>query len=138
MTLGIIVVTHGKSGAELVKSAEMIVGQQNSTETIEFLSTDSVDSLSENFNKALNNLSGSQNILALVDIQGGSPFNVATQYSDKLIDILCGVNIPILIELFLNRDNEEIENLLTNSINVGKNSIIKYSDLSIIQEDEEF
>lgn len=138
MNLGIIVVTHGQSSVEIVKSAEMIVGKQNKVETIGFLPSESIDSLVEKFDVALANLEDCQNIIALVDIQGGSPFNVATQFLGKLTDVLCGVNIPLLIELFLNKENEDIENLLTNVINTGKNSIVRYSKLIVDEENEEF
>ena len=35
-------------------------------------------------------------------------------------------------------ENEDIENLLTNVINTGKNSIVRYSKLIVDEENEEF
>lgn len=96
----IVLATHGRLGEELVKSAEMIVGKSTNIYTISLLEDMSFEDF---LTSAKQTLDAIQNkFVVLVDLFGGTPSNVMTalipKYEHKVIT---GVNLPILIELYL-------------------------------------
>lgn len=134
MSLGVIIATHGLSSVELLKSAEMIVGNQKNVETVTFNEGDGLDDLKESYSNALNKLKDSKDIVILVDIWGGSPFNVATELD---CEVITGVNIPMLIELFMNKDNLELSKLVKVVLTAGHESIKSLSAVTNNLDDEE-
>ena len=136
METGVIIATHGFSSVELLKSAEMIVGIQKNVETITFEEGQGLEELHNSYQESLKKLSGCQSILILVDILGGSPFNVGALQKHPLI---AGVNIPMLLELFMKRDTVSLDQLVKDTILAGKESIVRYTmEEEIVEHDEEF
>lgn len=136
METGVIIATHGFSSVELLKSAEMIVGIQKNVETITFEEGQGLEELHNSYQESLKKLSGCQSILILVDILGGSPFNVGALQKHPLI---AGVNIPMLLELFMKRDTVSLDQLVKDTILSGKESIVRYTmEEEIVEYDEEF
>jgi len=136
METGVIIATHGFSSVELLKSAEMIVGIQKNVETITFEEGQGLEELHNSYQESLKKLSGCQSILILVDILGGSPFNVGALQKHPLI---AGVNIPMLLELFMKRDTVSLDQLVKDTILSGEESIVRYTmEEEIVEHDEEF
>ena len=138
MGLGIMVVTHGSAGIEMVKSAEMILGKQENISAISFQEGESVDDLAQSIQEGIKNFKDVDQILALVDFQGGSPFNVVMSMKDDFLHVICGINIPLLMELIQGQDNKDIEDMIENAIQTGRDGILSLSSLEIKKEDEEF
>lgn len=129
----ILVLTHGDFGASLLKSAQMIIGELNDVSAIALLPEDSGDTF---FEKVSNEISGiSKDIVCLVDLFGGSPCNTALRLSqNRTIEIVCGINLPMFIELYNQltiSDSFNSEGLITvakdNIFDVGKKFITKNS-----------
>lgn len=106
MNNGIIICTHGKTGIETLNSVEMILGPQSNIKAVEFLESCSPEDIMDKFNSKISEFTDVNNILFLVDIKGGTPFNVAVRYTleNKNAKILTGVNIPMLIEAAMSKD----------------------------------
>lgn len=113
MNNGIIICTHGKTGIETLNSVEMILGSQSNIKAVEFLESYSPEDIMDKFNSKISEFTDVNNILFLVDIKGGTPFNVAVRYTleNKNAKILTGVNIPMLIEAAMSKDANSIEDL---------------------------
>jgi PTS system mannose-specific IIA component len=95
--IGILVVTHGDVAKELVNALEMIVGDQ---ERVEALSIDwevDVDVAKGSIGKALA-LCGRKNVLVLTDMFGGTPTNLVLPFAGDGIEVVTGVNLPMLIK----------------------------------------
>ena len=95
--IGILVVTHGDVAKELVNALEMIVGEQ---ERVEALSIDwevDVDVAKGNIGKAIT-LCGKKNVLVLTDMFGGTPTNLVLPFAGDGIEVVTGVNLPMLIK----------------------------------------
>ena len=95
--IGILVVTHGKVAEELVNALEMIVGEQ---ERVEALSIDwevDVDVAKGHIGKALA-LCGRKNVLVLTDMFGGTPTNLVLPFAGDDVEVITGVNLPMLIK----------------------------------------
>lgn len=135
MSTGIIIATHGLSSIELLKSAELISGKQEKVETITFELGQGLECLEKQYKDAINNLSFNDDVLILVDMIGGSPFNIASKFD---YEIISGVNIPILLEIFMNRETKNINQLIDQIVTTGKDSITRFSSIHERNDDEEF
>jgi PTS system mannose-specific IIA component len=105
----LLVITHGNFGIELVKSVEMIMGEQEDVNALGLNPGESVEDLRESADRIVeaNKEAGKETII-LVDILGGSPSNVALYLFKKHgIKLVTGVNMYMLIEMFSQKDSVE-------------------------------
>lgn len=135
--IGIIVGTHGMFSEEIVKSAEMIFGKQENIECVTFKPGEGTENLIEKYNRALEKLDCSDGILFAVDLFGGSPFNAASIIAMKKenVEIVTGVNLPMLLEIFGSKDIMSISELAKHAENSGKDAIKKLEKLEIEEEE---
>lgn len=129
MSIAIILGTHGKAAEQLLLTTEMILGKQENVSFIEFVPGENTNTLEKKYQTLLTSLNTSEGVLFLVDMWGGSPFNAAsTQIKDKdNFDIVTGVNIPMLIEVFMTRDDgPEFNELVVLAEKAGKAGIKMY------------
>ena len=125
MMIAIILGTHGKFSKELLKSSEMIFGKQENIEYAMLEPGESADDLVKKYENAIARLDIKEGLLFMVDLFGGSPFNAASRIaitSDN-IDIVTGVNLPMLLEVFTSRDFKSLDEVIRTGIDSGRESI---------------
>jgi mannose/fructose-specific phosphotransferase system component IIA len=133
----IIIMTHGYFGAELKKSAELVLGPLNEVHCLSLTEgTDPMD-FAEELNILLEK--APDNTIILTDLYGGTPSNVSAIYATrKNYTVVSGVNLPILIEAEMSRtpegleDSEGFETLAERLISAGTGGI---SDIRKIMEE---
>jgi len=101
--IGIVVVTHGQLAAELVNAARTIVGEIPRIAAVSIGWSDDVTAAREAIARALEDVGGDQ-ALILTDMFGGTPTNVSLPFLSPRIEIVTGVNLPMLIKLTSLRD----------------------------------
>ena len=107
MKLGVVVVTHGQLATELVNSAEMIVGDLPHFAAVSIGWHDDVDHAREEIGRAIARVQGSAGgtredpagVLVLTDMFGGTPANLAVTFVSPQVEVITGVNLPMLIKL---------------------------------------
>ena len=121
----LIISTHGNFSEELVKSSEMIFGSQTNVGVVTFKPGEGTDNLVDKYNMLINELDCTDGILFMVDLFGGSPFNAASILALKndSMEIVTGVNLPMLLEVFGSRDFSSLSDLVTIAQSAGKDSI---------------
>ncbi|SDW94163.1 PTS sugar transporter subunit IIA [Tepidimicrobium xylanilyticum] len=125
----VLVITHGKFGIELLKSVEMIMGEQEDAKALGLQLGDKVDDLRNEVEKIiLENEKEDKETIIFVDILGGSPSNIALYVLKKhnSVKLITGVNMPMLIEVFQSRDFVELDELLEKIINSSMEGINKF------------
>ena len=125
----VLVITHGKFGIELLKSVEMIMGEQKDAKALGLQLGDKVDDLRNEVEKIiLENEKEDKETIIFVDILGGSPSNIALYVLKKhnSAKLITGVNMPMLIEVFQSRDFVELDELLEKMINSSMEGINKF------------
>ncbi len=107
MSIAIIIGTHGLAAEQLLKTTEMLIGDQDNVAFIDFVHGENAETLIEKYNARLENLDTSSGVLFLVDTWGGSPFNAASRIvvDKENYEVVTGVNIPMLVETFMGRDD---------------------------------
>ncbi|MDG6235581.1 PTS mannose transporter subunit IIAB [Glaesserella parasuis] len=108
MSIAIIIATHGVAAEQLLKTTEMLIGEQSDVATIDFVPGENAETIMGKYQEKLaNELAHCDQVLFLVDTWGGSPFNAANRVSEgkENMDIVTGVNVPMLVETFMARDD---------------------------------
>lgn len=123
MSIAIMLCTHGATAGPLLKTAEMILGEQSNVAWMDFVPGENAEILIEKYQVKLAELDTSQGVLFLVDTWGGSPFNAASRIvTDKENhEVIAGVNIPMLVETFMARDdNPGFAELVAIAVEAGR------------------
>ncbi|GAB2928829.1 PTS mannose transporter subunit IIAB [Hafnia psychrotolerans] len=123
MSIAIIIGTHGSAAEQLLKTAEMILGEQDNVAFIDFVPGENAETLIEKYTAKLGGLDTSSGVLFLVDTWGGSPFNAASRIviDKENYEVVTGVNIPMLTETFMARDdNPTFAELVAIAVETGR------------------
>ncbi|MGM3187558.1 PTS mannose transporter subunit IIAB [Musicola paradisiaca] len=123
MSIAIMLCTHGSTAGPLLKTAEMILGEQQNVGWIDFVPGENVEILMEKYQAKLAELDTSEGVLFLVDTWGGSPFNAASRLvnNKQRYEVVAGVNIPMLAETFMARDDDPaFEELVSIAVEAGR------------------
>ncbi|MBS6034133.1 MULTISPECIES: PTS mannose transporter subunit IIAB [Pantoea] len=126
MTIAIVIGTHGWAAEQLLKTAEMLLGEQENVGWIDFVPGENAETLIEKYQARLAELDTAQGVLFLVDTWGGSPFNAASRIVvDKPdYDVVAGVNIPMLVETLMARDdNPGFDELIAVAVETGREGV---------------
>jgi PTS system mannose-specific IIA component len=124
--IGIVIVTHGQLGDALIEAAEFILG--NRPEAIESISIDlneNAEKLRNKIARGIKKVQDREGILILTDMFGGTPSNLSYSFLEEgHIEVLSGVNLPVLIQAASLRGKEmNLEELAANLEIFGKKSI---------------
>jgi len=119
----IIIITHGDLGAELLRTAESIVGKQENAVILTLTSHESLTAMVEKVGEALKDCDAA-GALILTDMLGGTPCNACLPHCNtKNIEVITGVNLYMLLSSFINRNQLELKELADKVISDGKKSI---------------
>lgn len=134
MTIAIMIATHGVAAEQLLKTTEMLIGEQENVATVDFVSGENAETIMMKYQEKLaSSLSHCDEVLFLVDTWGGSPFNAANRIADSKdnMDIVTGVNIPMLVETFMARDDGlSLKELVAVALETGRTGVraLKYEE----------
>ena len=127
--VNIVLVNHGDFGEALIRAAEMIVGPQESIRAVSLLPEDSPELYSEKLDAAMADLEG-QETLILIDLMGGTPFNVsARKVLQANVECITGLNMATLIEAFSSRDSMSLHELASEVLEAGIKSVVDLKPL---------
>ncbi|HBI05788.1 MAG TPA: PTS mannose transporter subunit IIAB [Erwinia persicina] len=126
MTIAIMIGTHGWAAEQLLKTAEMLLGEQENVGWIDFVPGENAETLMEKYQTRLAEMDSAQGVLFLVDTWGGSPFNAASRLvvDKENYDVVAGVNIPMLVEVLMARDdNPTFDELVALAVETGREGV---------------
>ena len=128
--IGVVVVTHGQLAIELVNAAEMIVGDLPQFTAVSIGWHEDVSDAQEDISQAIERVKGDDGVLVLTDMFGGTPSNLGMTFleTDK-IEVITGVNLPMLIKLASLRSQPNLLAVAREMRDHGRNAIWVASDL---------
>ena len=137
--IGIVVVTHGQLARELVAAAEMIVGEIPNVTAVSIGWHESPDDAQREIADAIGRAESGKGTVVLTDMFGGTPSNLSMTFLEKgRLEVVTGVNLPMLIRLASLREEEEGDDLLelaTEAAREGKDSIYLAGNLLARKDD---
>jgi len=106
--IGIVVVSHGQVAGELVNAARNIVGDVPAIAAVSIAWGDDMNAAREKIGRAVSEVGG-DGVLILTDMFGGTPTNVSLPFLAPRVEIVTGVNLPMLIKLIGQREGDLLE-----------------------------
>ena len=124
--IGLMIITHGNLALELRSAMEHMIGDQNNIEIFSITPEDDIDIQKNNIEKKLKELNQGKGVIILTDVFGGTPSNLALNFLEPgVVEIMSGVNLPMLIKICQLRDKDILE-----VIQEGKNAAQKYISIA--------
>lgn len=127
--VGVLILTHGKLADGLKNSVEMIMGQNESFNTLGLYEGDDFTEFKEKVLEQICELDSGEGVIVLVDLFGASPYNsVMFNYQEikrreKNVRLITGVNLPMVIESLNARNYTSIDKLYEEVMQMGINNI---------------
>ena len=108
--VGVILASHGGFADGIHQSAEMIFGPQENFKSCILKPDEGPEDVKKKMQEAIASLDNQDEVLFLVDLWGGTPFNQASslvkEHEDKWT-IVAGMNLPMVIEALTQRFSVE-------------------------------
>jgi PTS system mannose-specific IIA component len=123
--IGILLVTHEQIGAVLIDAAEFITGTRPEYVTAVSINlNEDAEKLHDKIRAGIKKVYHPMGVLILTDMFGGTPSNLSYSFLEEdRVEVLTGVNLPILIKAIDTRENTNLLEM-TKALEVyGKKSI---------------
>lgn len=129
--VGILVVAHGEMASGLLDAARMIVGDQEALLALSLQEMEDVEGLMDKVEGAISQVDTGEGVLVLVDLPGASPFNASARIAMQRegIEVVTGVNLPMLAELLVMRDGSSLEELVDIAKEAGISGVRTLSEI---------
>ncbi|MGM0167472.1 PTS system mannose-specific IIAB component [Enterococcus sp. AZ135] len=108
--VGIIIASHGEFANGILQSGAMIFGEQKNVKAVTLMPSEGPDDVKAKMKEAIASFENQDEVLFLVDLWGGTPFNQANSLFEEHKDtwaIVAGMNLPMLIEAYASRFSME-------------------------------
>ncbi len=97
--VGLVVATHGGLADELLRTAQDIVGPLAQCEAVSIGASTSMDDCRARLADAVKRADSGEGVLVLTDMFGGTPANLALTFLDDRLEVVTGVNLPMIVKL---------------------------------------
>lgn len=127
--IGIVIVTHGDLGTELLRTAQEIVGKSPSVEAVSVHASEPIDKARKKIEAALQRVNDGSGVLILTDLFGGTPSNLVLSYLEAgRLEVVTGVNLPMLMKLPSLREEGDLRALADHLAKYGQRNILVASE----------
>ncbi len=128
--IGMVLVTHGRLAAEFISALEHVVGPQRNIAAVCIGPEDDMERRRQDILRSVEEVDAGKGVVLLTDMFGGTPSNLAISIMDKAkIEVIAGVNLPMLIKLASLRQNESLTEAVRGAQEAGRKYINVASQL---------
>lgn len=128
--IGLVVVTHGALAVELRRATEHVVGPMAQMQTVCIGADDDLERASSTIRKAVAKVDTGKGVLLLTDMFGGTPSNLSiSMLKEGVIEVIAGVNLPMLIKLSQARKSESLMDAAQTAKAAGRRYIAIASEI---------
>ena len=140
--VGIVIASHGEFASGIFQSGQMIFGEQPNVKACTLMPHEGPDDIRKKMEDAIASFEDPEQVLFLIDLWGGTPFNQANALFDgheKTWAIVTGLNLPMLIESYASRMSmDNAQEIAAHVMQTAKEGImIKPEDLAPKEEKKE-
>ncbi len=123
--IGIVIVTHCQLGQALIDAVEFILDEKpESVIAISIDINENAATLRKKLESGIKSVKSRKGVLILTDMFGGTPSNLAYSFLEEgRVEVISGVNLPILIKAINARNDMELVKLAECLESCGKRSI---------------
>lgn len=128
--IGIVVVTHSALADEFLMATQQIVGTVEGIEPISIDPSDPIEEVEKRIKKGIKKVDAGKGVLILTDMFGGTPSNISLSFQEKgKVEIVTGVNLPMLIKLSTLREEQTLDELASFIKSYGQKNIHLASEI---------
>jgi PTS system mannose-specific IIA component len=124
-----VIVSHGQLATELLAAAEMIIGHVAHIAAISIGWQDDPDAARDEVERAIARVSQGRGVLLLTDMFGGTPTNIASMFLSEEVEVVTGVNLPMVIKLATQTSEEPLADLARRVRDQGREAIYLAGEL---------
>ena len=124
-----VIVTHGQLATELLAAAEMIIGAIPHVAATSIGWQDDVDAARDEVERAVARVSQGRGVLLLTDMFGGTPTNIASMFLSDEVEVVTGVNLPMVIKLATQTGDETLADVARLVRDQGREAIYLAGEL---------
>lgn len=122
--IGLVLVTHGHLATEFRSALEHVVGPQKQLATIAIAPDDDMEGRRRDIIAAVEAVQTGRGVIVLTDMFGGTPSNLAISVMEPgRVDVVAGVNLPMLIKLCSVREDKTLDEAVTSAQDAGRKYI---------------
>ncbi len=134
--VGFILASHGGLAEGIYASAQMVFGDAEELEVVSFRNGETLDDLRGNLLAAVDRLSDKENVLFMVDLFAGSPYNQAFQLCAEHPGwaIITGLNLPMLAQAYGDRDFATAGEIAKDLVGAAREGITVHPDKFMPEE----
>lgn len=125
--ISLVLVSHGLLAEGMKSAAEMIAGPQERFLTFSLQSEMDVNELQQALETAVTELKRDSEVLILCDVLGGNPASACTSLALQGTQVLCGVNLPMLLEILVQREYLTLHDLIPAAEKAAKEGVINFT-----------
>jgi len=126
--IGFLIVTHGDLAREFIAATEHVVGPLEHCEAICIGADDDLEERRNDIRASIQTLDSGNGVLILTDMFGGTPSNLAiSQMSRGKVEVLAGINLPMMIKLAESRQSLPLDDLAEAGEAAGQRYIARAS-----------
>jgi len=134
--IGMVLVTHGNLAQEFISALEHVVGPQRRVKAVCIGPDDDMERRREDILRAVAAVDEGDGVVLLTDMFGGTPSNLAISIMDNAkVEVIAGVNLPMLIKLASVRQNETLRHAVAAAQEAGRKYINVASALLAEEKD---
>ena len=121
---GMLLVSHGDIGVEMLRALNHIVGPQDQAAAISIAPEDDMDSCRNMILARIKEVNTGDGVVLLTDMFGGTPSNLAISVMPKTdAVVLAGVNLPVLVKLASLRQTNPLHDAVKEAADSGRKYI---------------
>ena len=123
--VGVVVVTHCHLAEQLIAAAQLVVGEElKQFQPISIDPKEGSEEIREKIFTAIRKVDEGQGVLILTDMYGGTPSNISLSFlEEKKIEVITGVNLPMLLKLATYKNDMDLEALAVFITDYGQRNI---------------
>ena len=127
--LGIVLISHGDMANGMLNSAGMFFGETGLQQvtTVSLYPEDSPEDFDVKLADAIKEVNSGDGVVVLADLLGGTPCNRAAYVCSENVQVITGMNLPILMELLGLRMGGEVD--VNNLISISRDGIVSLNEL---------
>ncbi|MDD5244800.1 MAG: PTS sugar transporter subunit IIA [Syntrophorhabdaceae bacterium] len=128
--IGLVVAAHFNLAREMVAATELIVGKQKQFTYVDIFPDEDVEVIKGRIVSAIKDTSAGDGVIILTDMFGGTPSNISLSFLEEgKIEVVAGVNLPMLIKLATYREGKSIDELAGFITQYGQKNIYLATDV---------
>ena len=133
--IGLVLIAHGQLAEEFCKAVNHVLGPQTQIEAINIQPEDDIEQRRRELMDAVERVDSGAGVIVLSDMFGGTPSNLAISLLNRPnVEVVAGVNLPMLVKLVTLRTTEPINELILAAQEAGRKYISVASKLIAANE----